>query len=782
MMKKNLLFVISQLYSGGAERALVNLLRNLSPKEYEVDLLILNQENILIGNSLIPEIPEWVHLCDAFSKNIQNNIMQRIKFRMCYHQEERKNYFFSAYQFVRGKQYEWAFHVGEWFNPDFVAKYVCAKQKAMWFHTDLNCDKNFDEEKFFLYTEQFSRFIFVSKNSLENSCKKYPFIRDRSVVINNINDIMMIKQKSVEIVKDIQKSTKPIVVTVANIRPEKNHLKQVEVMKQLKLMGVDFQWWNIGATADRMLYNNLRERIKEYGLERDFLILGARENPYPYIECADLVACLSDYESWSMVISEAKVLKTPVVATKTSGALEQIEDRVTGYLTDFSVKEIVKTLYTALTDTTLYATVKQNIGRFDDSKQIVESFSLMVNDIVKIEDNKDSILYVVDDINYKGGAHFATKNQINMLLKAKRKIDIFSSVKPLIETRIEFPNVNFYSWIDMKYDMIFHQRLLNCLTDTNRTLEEKCYKFKMSFQARRAPNADIFHRFVYPTVKDFFSKYSTVCIMSEGSNFKEPVALSRAKKKIQWIHTDYCAWKEQTEYGRQQSKYDNEYWKKFNTIVVLSDLIKRKMIIENPELEEKLVVVPNIMSVEEIRDLAIQRKKNWPLVKFVTVCRFEHVKAIPRLLRILKRLYDDGYNFKWIFVGNGEELSLCEEYAKMNGLKNVVEFVGKQENPYIYMKQSDVFGLFSYYEGLPNTIYEALILGIPVCATNVGGISDQIIPGQSGWLTKNEEGSIYETLSYIMEHPEEVKKFKANLSKYEYNNQAIESLIQKVFS
>ena len=78
----------------------------------------------------------------------------------------------------------------------------------------------------------------------------------------------------------------------------------------------------------------------EYELDNDFCFIGVKENPYPYMKQGDLIAVLSDFESWSLVITEAKILGVPIIATRTSGALEQITNGVNGILTGFEVKEI----------------------------------------------------------------------------------------------------------------------------------------------------------------------------------------------------------------------------------------------------------------------------------------------------------------------------------------------------------------------------------------------------------------------------------------------------------
>ena len=58
-------------------------------------------------------------------------------------------------------------------------------------------------------------------------------------------------------------------------------------------------------------------------------------------------------------------------------------------------------------------------------------------------------------------------------------------------------------------------------------------------------------------------------------------------------------------------------------------------------------------------------------------------------------------------------------------------------------------------------------------ATNVGSISTQIIEGQNGWLVENNEESIYQGLKYILDHPEEIKRFREDLKSYQYDNASV---------
>ena len=63
--KRRVLFIINQFFKGGAETALVNLLRTMDSARFDVDLLIFDMIDLPGSLSLIPEIPAWVHVVNA---------------------------------------------------------------------------------------------------------------------------------------------------------------------------------------------------------------------------------------------------------------------------------------------------------------------------------------------------------------------------------------------------------------------------------------------------------------------------------------------------------------------------------------------------------------------------------------------------------------------------------------------------------------------------------------------------------------------------------------------
>lgn len=117
---------------------------------------------------------------------------------------------------------------------------------------------------------------------------------------------------------------------------------------------------------------------------------------------ADAVCVLSDFESWSLVISEAKLVGTPVIATRTSGAIEQIEDGETGVLCDFTPEAIADGIERLLKDAALQSRIRKALEGFSTQQRSVQEFTQMLTDC-PVHRARPSLLYVSDNINYVSG-------------------------------------------------------------------------------------------------------------------------------------------------------------------------------------------------------------------------------------------------------------------------------------------------------------------------------------------------------------------------------------------
>lgn len=359
-MKKKILFVITQFYKGGAETSLLNLFHCLDSQKYEVDFLVLNQIEYQDATSLMGEVPEWIHVFDAVKHQRHGLKLEQLAgkvYRRIFHTE---TYVKSAASFVKHQKYDVAISFGEWLSPAFLVKKVNAVKKYVWIHIDLDKADFVNKEELVKYDSRITGYIFASEKSRQSSIHRCPQMTEKSIVVHNILNRQNILSRSAEDVT-LPQANDSFLLSVGNLRVEKNYPRQIEVMRILKERNILIKWICVGSTVDKNVYGEVSELLEKYQLKDDFILCGADDNPYKYMKRAKAVMVLSDHESWSLVISEAKLLGVPVIATNTSGAQEQIVNGETGIITSFQAEEIAEEIEEFLNDLELQNKIKKNL-------------------------------------------------------------------------------------------------------------------------------------------------------------------------------------------------------------------------------------------------------------------------------------------------------------------------------------------------------------------------------------------------------------------------------------
>lgn len=376
---KKILFVITQFYKGGAEMALLNLFKELPRDKFEVDFLVFDQMILPDAESLIPQIPNWINVCNAAEKEGKLAVVRKAWYKIYRKITKHQLYRKSAYDFVKNKNYDVAFSYGEWMSPEFVAKVVTAKDKYVWIHADIDKANYVNPDILLGYDSFYRGYIFVSAHSKESSITAFPMLKNKAYLIHNMCDDKAIREKSSEAIEGVNPS-KPWLVSVANLREEKNYPRMVETMKCLKEKGHTIKWLCAGSTANPFLLNKVKSLIEKYQLQEEFILLGVEKNPYKYMSQSEAVLVLSDHESWSLVITEAKLLGIPVISTRTSGAVEQIVDGETGILVGFEPEEIAEKIHLFLQNDKQSKSIKENLKGFSTSSKILKEFLLVVGE------------------------------------------------------------------------------------------------------------------------------------------------------------------------------------------------------------------------------------------------------------------------------------------------------------------------------------------------------------------------------------------------------------------
>lgn len=242
----------------------------------------------------------------------------------------------------------------------------------------------------------------------------------------------------------------------------------------------------------------------------------------------------------------------------------------------------------------------------------------------------------------------------------------------------------------------------------------------------------------------------------------------RAKKKIAWIHTDYST-------IEPDKSMDLKMWNKFEYIVAVSEACKNSFLKKYSKLENKVVVIENITSPEFIRKMANENIEN-PMTndnrfKIITVARLSHAKGIDNAVRALKMLKDRGYNdIAWYVVGYGGDEVMIKDLIKNLKLEANFILLGKQTNPYPYMKEADLYVQPSRYEGKAVTVGEAQILSKPVMITNYTTAKSQVRNGFDGYIIELSIEGIASGIEKLYKDSVMRKKLTNNCSETDYSN------------
>lgn len=233
-------------------------------------------------------------------------------------------------------------------------------------------------------------------------------------------------------------------------------------------------------------------------------------------------------------------------------------------------------------------------------------------------------------------------------------------------------------------------------------------------------------------------------VFNKGTNLYI-AAYVTAAEKLAFVHTDPLL-----------SGFDKEYcrriYKPFDKIVCVSDAVREKFAILLPAYKEKTETRHTVFDADEIQaQAAAYEPFEKGVFDIVTVARVDNAsKRIDGIVRLCARLKSCGKTaFTWRIVGDGPDRKNDEALAKELDVAELVRFEGQKENPYPYIAKSDLFALYSAYEGYPLVVGEALILHTPILTTAYAAAKEQI-PKDCGVIAQTDE-AFFEALCARMD-------------------------------
>lgn len=350
-MKKILLFSHG-MELGGAERALLGLMQNLDLTKYQVDLFLMRKEGELLkyipqGIHLLPGKEEYTCLAVPISRVagkkkwgiFKGRIIGKVKaacFVKCHGLrpdngvalEYSHKYTCRYMPAVSDTEYDLAI---SFLTPHyFAAKKAKAKKRIAWIHTDytsLEIDVNSERRMWSAY----DRIVSVSEECSRGFAARFPNLADRLVCIGHILPVDFIKNQAVlfDAAKEMTEDGSFRILSVGRFCYAKNFDNVPDICKRIVEAGYRIRWYLIGFGPDEEL---IRQRIREAEMEEHVILLGKRENPYPYMRACDLYVQPSRYEGSCVCVYEARVLGKPVLITNYETAKSQLKDKVDGVI------------------------------------------------------------------------------------------------------------------------------------------------------------------------------------------------------------------------------------------------------------------------------------------------------------------------------------------------------------------------------------------------------------------------------------------------------------------
>lgn len=191
---------------------------------------------------------------------------------------------------------------------------------------------------------------------------------------------------------------------------------------------------------------------------------------------------------------------------------------------------------------------------------------------------------------------------------------------------------------------------------------------------------------------------------------------------------------------------------------------------------KKIITLYNSIDPSDFNDYSYinrvpEKLKDGSEIILGTVGRLYYQKDPITLIKSFKIINDRFPNTKLIIVGDGPLEQFCIKLIDKLGLKSKVRLEGYQKNSKSYYKMFDIFMLSSHYEGLPYALLEAMCMGIPSVGTNVVGIKDLILHGETGFLAEEEDYiGLADAVINILNNPELLSKFSENAKRMTREN------------
>lgn len=379
---KRILVVHSDMCLGGAETSLIGLLDALSARDdCEIKLMLLENKG-----EMLPFIPEKVVLLPESRKYAALSVPIKTAIK-------RGNFLIAAARLLakavialtpnnqdltyRTKRLSRKFALPflpkiegnydiclSFIDPHYImTRKVSAQVKFGWLHTDysiINASSRADERMW----GDCDRIVNVSESCKAAFDRAFPRLTEKSVVIGNVLPARFVRERAKEDIKGEMNFDGIKILSIGRFCKPKNFDNVPDICMKIRASGLNCRWYLIGYGSDEQL---IRDSIDRAGAGEHVIVLGKRDNPYPYIAACDIYAQPSRYEGRSVAVREAQTLGKCVVITDYATSSSQLTDGYDGVVVPMDNDGCAKGIIALLNDAEKIRTISENCRTDDHS-------------------------------------------------------------------------------------------------------------------------------------------------------------------------------------------------------------------------------------------------------------------------------------------------------------------------------------------------------------------------------------------------------------------------------
>lgn len=293
----------------------------------------------------------------------------------------------------------------------------------------------------------------------------------------------------------------------------------------------------------------------------------------------------------------------------------------------------------------------------------------------------------------------------------------------------------------------------------NEQFLNKDIKYKCCFKKMFKANIKILKLFSPKSLYKKFIKehYDIIVSYLEGSTARIVSGCTDENTKlVSWIHVEQRT-KKYAAYPFKSYDEAKLCYGKFDKTICVSEYVKNDFSnifdnVKNIEVLYNTVETDHIIkkAEEPIDDYSFDKK----VKTLVAVGTLKKSKGFDKLIRIHKKLLDDGILNNIIILGQGPEKDNLLSMISELHIEDSFKLLGYNTNPYKYLKNSDMFVCSSVAEGFSTAATEALIVGTPVVTVEVSGMKEMLGENNEyGIVTANNEDALYEGIKKMLTEP-----------------------------